>query len=144
LNAFINYTIEFSDTSLDYISWRFKKKTYQVMVDPNQYKHVFVPIIAVGEISGTVFLKKGKNIEGQGRVNLQIFDEKENKVAETLSEFDGYYSYLGLKTGKYTIRVDPKQLKALNYLSVPLVHEIVIKASEYGNILDNLDFNLID
>lgn len=144
LNAFINYTIEFSDTSLDYISWRFKKKTYQVMVDPNQYKHVFVPIIAVGEISGTIFLKKGKNIEGQGRVNLQIFDEKENKVAETLSEFDGYYSYLGLKTGKYTIRVDPKQLKALNYLSVPLVHEIVIKASEYGNILDNLDFNLID
>lgn len=144
LNAFINYTIEFSDTSLDYISWRFKKKTYQVMVDPNQYKQVFVPIIAVGEISGTIFLKKGKNIEGQGRVNLQIFDEKENKVAETLSEFDGYYSYLGLKTGKYTIRVDPKQLKALNYLSVPLVHEIVIKASEYGNILDNLDFNLID
>jgi hypothetical protein len=144
LNAFINYTIEFSDTSLDYISWRFKKKTYQVMVDPNQYKHVFVPIIAVGEISGTVFLKKGKNIEGQGRVNLQIFDEKENKVAETLSEFDGYYSYLGLKTGKYTIRVDPKQLKALNYQSLPLVHEIVIKASEYGNILDNLDFNLID
>jgi hypothetical protein len=144
LNAFISYTIEFSDTSLDYISWRFKKKTYQVMVDPNQYKQVFVPIIAVGEISGTIFLKKGKNIEGQGRVNLQIFDEKENKVAETLSEFDGYYSYLGLKTGKYTIRVDPKQLKALNYQSLPLVHEIVIKASEYGNILDNLDFNLID
>jgi hypothetical protein len=55
LNAFVSYIIEFSDTSLDYISWRFKKKTYQVMVDPNQYKRVFIPIITVGEISSTVF-----------------------------------------------------------------------------------------
>jgi hypothetical protein len=63
---------------------------------------------------------------------------------ETLSEFDGYYSYLGLKTGKYTIRVDPEQLKALNYQVLPLAHEIVIRASEDGDILDTLDFNLIE
>ena len=144
LNAFVSYIIEFSDTSLDYISWRFKKKTYQVMVDPNQYKRVFIPIVVVGEISGTVFLKKGENTQGQGRVNLQIFDEKENKIMETLSEFDGYFSYLGLKTGKYTIQVDLEQLKALNYQVLPLAHEIVIKASEDGDIIDNLNFNLTE
>jgi hypothetical protein len=55
LNALVSYIIEFSDTSLDYISWRFKKKTYRVMVDPKQYKRVFVPIITVGEISSTLF-----------------------------------------------------------------------------------------
>ena len=140
LNAFVNYTIEFSDTSLDYISYNFKNKIYQVMVDPNQYKRVFIPIIVVGEISGTVSLKKGKNTEGQGRITLQIFDEKENKIAETLSEFDGYYSYLGLNPGKYTVRVDPAQLKALNYQALPIAHEIVIRASEDGDIIDNLDF----
>ena len=90
------------------------------------------------------FKKKGKNIEGQGRVNLQVFDEKENKIMETLSEFDGYYSYLGLNPGKYTIRVDPEQLKALNYQVLPLAHEIVIKASEDGDIIDNLNFNLTE
>jgi len=144
LNAFVNYTIEFSDTSLDYISWRFKNKTYQVMVDPNQYKRVFIPIVAVGEVSGTVYLKKGKNKQGQGRVTLQIFDDKENKIGETLSEFDGYYSYLGLKTGKYTIRVDSSQLKSLNYQSLPGTYEVVIQVSEDGDIIDGLDFNLID
>ena len=144
LNSFINYNITFSDEDLDNFSWRFKHKTYQVLVDPNQYKRVFIPIISVGEISGTVSLKKGKNTQGQGRVTLHIFDEKENKIAETLSEFDGYYSYLGLKTGKYTIRVDPAQLKALNYNALPIAHEIVIYGSEDGDIVDNLDFNLID
>lgn len=142
LNAFLNYTIEFLDTNLDYISWKFKKKTYQVMVDPNQYKQVYIPIVAVGEISGTIYLKEGENRQGQGRVTLQIFDEKENKIAETLSEFDGYYSYLGLKTGKYTIRLDPSQLKVLKYQALPVAHEIVIQASEEGDIVDGLDFEL--
>jgi hypothetical protein len=63
---------------------------------------------------------------------------------ETLSEFDGYFSSLGSKTGKYTIRVDLEQLKALNYQVLPLAHEIVIRASEDGDILDTLDFNLIE
>ena len=142
LNAFVNYTIEFSDTSLDYISYKFKNKIYQVMVDPNQYKRVFIPIIVVGEISGTVSVKKGKNMKGQGRITLQIFDEKENKIAETLSEFDGYYSYLGLNPGKYTIRVDQAQLKTLNYKALPKVHQIAIKVSEYGDFIDGLDFTL--
>jgi hypothetical protein len=142
LNAFVNYTIEFLDTNLDNIAWRFKHKTYEILVDPNQYKRVFVPIIAVGEISGTVFLKKGEDIEGQGRVTLQIIDEKGNKIAETLSEFDGYFSYLGLKPGKYTVRVDEAQLKNLNYKALPKVHQVTIKVSEYGDIKDGLDFTL--
>ena len=103
LNAFVNYTIEFSDTTLNNIAWRFKHKTYKILVDPNQYKRVFIPVISVGEISGMVYLGS----RGQGRVTLQIIDEKGNKIAETLSEFDGYFSYLGLKPGKYTVRIDP-------------------------------------
>jgi hypothetical protein len=142
LNAFVNYTIEFSNTDLDYVSLRFKIKNYQVFVDPNQYKKVYVPIISVGEISGTVYIRKGKSIQGQGRVILHIFDEKGTKVAETLSEFDGYFNYLGLKPGKYTVRVNETQLKKLNYKALPLAHEVSIMVSEYGDIIDDLDFTL--
>ena len=138
LNAFVNYTIEFSANSLDNIAWRYKHKTYKILVDPNQYKRVFIPVISVGEISGMVYLGS----RGQGRVNLQILDEKENIVVETLSEFDGYYSYLGLKPGKYTVRIDPEQLKILNYKALPKVHQVTIKVSEYGDIVDGLDFTL--
>ena len=143
LNSFINYTIEFSDTNLDNIAWRFKHKTYKILVDPNQYKQVFIPVISVGEINGMVYLTSNSTKEGQGRVNIQILDEKGNIIVETLTEFDGYFNYLGLKPGKYILRVDPEQLKKLNYKALPATKEIVIKVSEYGDIVDNLTFNLI-
>ena len=138
LNAYVNYTIEFSDATLNNIGWRFKHKTYKILIDPNQYKRVFIPVISVGEINGMVYLGS----RGQGRVTLQIIHEKGNKIAETLSEFDGYFSYLGLKPGKYTVRIDPEQLKKLNYKALPKVHQITIKVSEYGDIIDGLDFTL--
>jgi hypothetical protein len=142
LNAFVNYTIKFSNTDLDNISWRFKDNTYQILVDPNQYKRVYVPIISVGEVNGMVYLVSDKTMKGQARVTLQIYDKKGEKVAETISEYDGYFSYLGLKPGIYTVRVDESQLKKLNYKSYPLVHQIVIKESTYGDLLEGLDFKL--
>jgi hypothetical protein len=142
LNAFVNYTVEFSDTDLNYVSWRFKNKNYQIHVDPNQYKHVYVPIITVGEASGMVYLKSGKTIKGQRGVRIQIYDEKGIKVAETRSEFDGYFSYLGLQAGKYSVRVDQAQLKSLNYQALPTAHQLTIKTSKYGDIIDDLDFTL--
>tara|TARA_B100000809_G_scaffold28830_1_gene25030 strand:- start:2030 stop:4624 length:2595 start_codon:yes stop_codon:yes gene_type:complete len=138
LNAFRNYNVEFLDTDLNNIAWRFKHKTYKIFVDPNQYKRVFIPVISVGEINGMVYLGS----RGQGRITIQVLDEKENIVVETLSEFDGYFNYLGLKPGKYTVRVDPEQIKNLNFKALPKVHQVTIKVSEYGDIIDDLDFTL--
>lgn len=142
LNAFVNYNVDFLDTDLDNISWRFKHNTYQVLVDPNQYKRVFVPIVSVGEVNGMVYMISGQRMKGQSRVILQIYDEKGEKVAETLSEFDGYFSYLGLKPGKYIIRVDEEQLNKLNYQSTPAVYQIDIKISAEGDIVEGLEFKL--
>jgi hypothetical protein len=142
LNAFVNYNIVFSDTDLDYVSLRFKHKTYQVLVDPNQYKHVYVPVIPVGEVSGMIYIKSEEILRGQSRVRIYVYDKEGTKVAETLSEFDGYFNYLGLKPGKYTVRVDEAQLNNLNYKSLPKVHQVTIKVSEYGDIIDGLDFTL--
>lgn len=142
LNAFVNYNVEFSNNDLETISWKLKHKTYQILVDPNQYKRVFVPIISMGEVNGMVYLNKEDSSEGLGRVTIQIYDEKGKKVAEVLSEFDGYFSYLGLKPGKYTVRLDDAQLKKLNYQSSLKAHEIFIAVSEEGTIVDGIDFNL--
>ena len=142
LNAFVNYNIEFSNTDLNYISWRFKRNTYQVLVDPNQYKKILVPIVSLGEVSGTVFLSSAEKLKGQGRVTVVIYNEKKQKVGETLSEFDGYFSYLGLQPGKYTVEVDAAQMKKLNYQVTPVLQPITIKVSEEGDIVEELDFIL--
>jgi hypothetical protein len=142
LNAFINYNVTFYDDDLDNISWRFKHKTYQILVDPNQYKRVEVPILSVGEISGMVYLNKENISKGQERITIQVLDKKGNKVAETLSERDGYFNYLGLNPGEYTIRIDEKQLQKLGYQAAPSKHNITIKVSVDGAIIDDLDFTI--
>ena len=142
LNAFINYNVVFSNNSLDNISWKFKHNTYQILVDPNQYKKVDIPILVVGEVSGMVYLNKNDAVKGQGRITIQIYDNKGNKVAETLSESDGYYSYLGLKPGTYSIKINEEQLKKLGYLATPSYQKAVIKVLADGDIVDGLDFTI--
>jgi hypothetical protein len=142
LNSFINYNITFFDDDLDNVSWRFKYKSYQVLVDPHQYKRVDVPIFSVGEISGMIYLNKDNISKGLGRITIQVIDKKGNKVAETLSESDGYYNYLGLNPGEYTIRIDEKQLQELGYQASPSKHNITIKVSVDGAIIDALDFTM--
>jgi len=142
LNGFVNYMVEFNDNDLENIGWHFTRKTYQVLVDPNQFKRVYVPIVAMGEATGMVYKKNDNNLRGIGRITLHIFDKQGNKVAETLSESDGYLSYLGLKPGEYIACVDTAQLRDLNLTVKPLCQGFTIKALEYGDIVNGLEFVL--
>ena len=142
LNSFVNYIVEFNDNDLENIGWQFTHKIYQITVDPNQFKRVEVPIVVMGEASGNVYIKEGENTKGIGRITIHILDEKGNKVAETLSESDGYISYLGLKPGAYKACLDPEQLQNLNLTVSPICRDFTIKASEYGDIVNGLDFTL--
>ena len=142
LNSFVSYNIIFFDIDLDNIAWKFKHKTYQVIVNPNQYKRVDVPILSLGEVSGMVYLKKENSNKGQARVSIEIIDKKGNKVAETQSEFDGYYYYLGLNPGEYTVRVNEEQLKNLGYLATPSIHNAIIEVLIDGAIIEGLDFTI--
>jgi len=142
LNAFINYNVRFSDADLDNISLKFKHKTYQILVDPNQYKKVAVPILVMGEINGMVLLNKNATVNGQGRIRIHIKNEKGDKVAETLSESDGYFSYLGLKPGAYNICIDENQLKNIGYQTSKPMHKVVLKQLVDGDIIEGLDFEI--
>lgn len=140
LNAFVKYTIEFSDNDLENIAWRFRYKKFEILVDPNTYKHVSVPIVAVGEVNGYVYFNDGSARSGLGRMLIQVYDEQGKLLAESLSESDGYFSYLGLSPGNYTVHIDPVQLETLGYKSSPVFHEAAIEISTSGDIVGGLDF----
>jgi hypothetical protein len=142
LNSFVNYNVQFSDADLENISWRFKHRSYEILVDPNQYKKVEVPIVVVGEVSGMVYLNTEGKLKGLGRITIQIFNDQGQKVVETLSEADGYFSYLGLKPGKFIVKVDDKQLGKLDYKSSPQLHKVEIEVSEDGTVVEELDFQI--
>ncbi len=142
LNAFRYYTVEFCDDDLENIAWKFKHKRYQVMVDPNHYKRIYLPVQSVGEVSGSIMLKRGEKTQGIGRMVVQIFDDKGEKVAETLSERDGYFSYVGLESGDYTIKVDSEQLELLKFITRPIEQTISVEGKLEGDFIDDLAFEM--
>lgn len=141
LNSFISYTVEFNDNDLENLAWRFKHKTYSVLVDPNQFKRVDIPIVSVGEASGMVYRSSDNSLKGLGRILVKFYGKNSNKlVAETLSESDGYVYYLGLAPGEYVAMVDSVQLSNLDFKTDPVQREFTIKTSEQGDIVSGIDF----
>jgi hypothetical protein len=96
----------------------------------------------MSEVNGTIYVRNGQTKKGQGRIAVQIFDSRNKKVAETVSESDGYYSYLGLKSGTYRIQLEDKQLGKGKYQAQPKEQQFTVYASEEGTIADRLDFTL--
>ncbi|MBP1666900.1 MAG: hypothetical protein H6Q23_1760, partial [Bacteroidetes bacterium] len=134
--------VELDPNSFENIAWRLEKQTYSIVVDPDILKYIEIPISIAGEASGYVFLESDGEKEGQGRIIVSFFDNDLNPVAKTLTEDDGYFSYFGLTSGKYYVRVDTAQLRTLNMISTPDTLQFTIAGGIDGDIADGLDFVL--
>lgn len=138
LTPYTSYLLELDKNSFDNISWQMHNLTMKVMIDPNQFKNIEVPISVMGEATGTVSTGE----RGQGRILVCFYRTDGSRAARVLTESDGYYSYLGLKPGQYTVRVDEEQLKKINLVSEPELIPINISHSFDGDIVESLDFKL--
>jgi len=65
-------------------------------------------------------------------------------AGRTLTEADGYYSFLGLTPGTYFVKVDDGQLRKLNMTADPEFHKIVNTGSVDGDLEGGLDFVLTE
>ena len=143
LNAFINYNIEFSNNDLESIAWRFKNKIYSILVDPNQYKRVDIPIVSVGEVLGMVYMNNKNSLKGIGRILINFYKKDNGElITKALSERDGYINYLGFEPGNYIARIDSLQLSKLDFVSDPPQINFTIKTSEEGDIVEDINFIL--
>ena len=142
LEPYTNYFIELDRNSFDNIAWQIRMQTLSVAIDPNQFRLVEVPIAVVGEASGMVFIQRNKRRNGQGRIVVCFYDKDSKLVARTISEAEGYFSFLGLAPGSYTVRVDTTQLRKLNMTSKPISSQIDIARTKDGDVVDNLEFVL--
>ena len=141
LNAFTYYTVELNNNELNNIAWRFKKNTYRILVDPNQFKRVDIPIQSLGEVSGMVYTNTNNTQKGIGRILVKLYKKDSKKaVAETLTESDGYIYFLGIEPGDYIARIDSEQLEVLNMVSLPAQLPVTIKRSVDGDIVDGIKF----
>ena len=139
LEAYTNYSIELDGSGFDRLAWKFPKANYSVVIDPNYVKNVEVPISVFGEASGRVILKDGAEETGQGNVILNFYDGHSKKVGQTVSETDGYFSYLGLLPGKYTVLMDSAQLRLMELKGETAAIPFVITRNVEGDLVNNLD-----
>lgn len=142
LEPYTSYYLEFTTASFENIAWQIKKPLVSVSCNPNEIKLIEIPIMIAGEISGTIFLTDKKRNRGLGGIVILIYNSKNEQAGRTISEADGYYSFIGLKPGDYKARVDSAQLKKIQMECVPLELLFTIKAIEDGDVISGKDFTL--
>ncbi len=103
----------------------------QVISRPGKVTQLDIPIIMMGEISGTVFYRgKGGNHEAQG-VKVELLDETGHMVQSVISDYDGFYLFTKLKAGKYSL--DP----VTDNVNNTSIRKVEILAD--GTIADGID-----
>jgi hypothetical protein len=131
LEPFVTYTLIFDETSFESLTWKLPFKNVKVTTDPNQFKKIMVPVLPMGEISGLVADDKGNAL---GRILVVFIDEEGKKVAQTISESDGYFTYIGFKPGVYKVAIDSMQLQILKRESDPVT--VTVKPDIQGDVVD--------
>lgn len=141
LQPYIDLMLEIDPISLDNIAWKIPDSRIRVHTLPNHFQEIHVPVVVMGEVGGMVYLDQGQGPRGQGRIRVNILDENGELAASILTEGDGYFTYLGLKPGKYSAEIDPEQMQNLGYTASEAI-EFDIEVDEYGDIVDTLEFTI--
>ncbi|MBN1107611.1 MAG: SPOR domain-containing protein, partial [Bacteroidales bacterium] len=142
LEPYTSYYIELDGGGFESITWQLPFKTISVKVDPNILKTVEVPVLVVGEASGTVYLEEDGIRTGQDRVIVNFYNDRLEPAGRLLSESDGYFSLFGLKPGNYFVRPDTAQLRKLSMTSEPDSIFFTVKGGKEGDFIEGLDFTL--
>ena len=141
LDPYNYYYLRIDKFSFDNIAWQISKPTIRISVEPNRYKQLYIPVAVVGEVSGMVYRKDSVHTKGQGQI-LVNFYRGDSLVAKVLSEPDGYFSYVGLPPGMYTVKIDPAQLQRMEMYALPEAKEIEIRPNPEGDIIEGLEFTI--
>jgi hypothetical protein len=140
LEAYNSFILSIDVNSFEEIAWRIKTATIKIEISPNQFKILEIPITVLGEVSGTVFIQKDTTLQSQKQILINIYNKDGVIVAQTISEQDGYFSYLGLAPGDYSIKPDPAQAKKLGLTFSSTNSRVKIKATLKGDIISGIDF----
>lgn len=142
LDAYTSYFVEFDKNSFDNIAWQIKTTTLRVGIDPNHFTFLEVPVSVMGEVNGTVYFKGKFGTEGLGRIIVNIYNSDSVRVARTITETDGYFTYLGLAPGNYFVAVDGEQLRKLKMQSATELIPVTLKRTREGDAKGGLVFVL--
>lgn len=142
LEPYIKNHVELNTDRINNIAWRVINKNLNITLNPNQLKTIEIPVVIVGEVGGTVNRNENGKRIGTGGLKINIYDTDNVLTTTILSEPDGYFSFLGLKSGQYSAKIDSLQLQKLQMKAEPANASFEIENGADGSIVDNLEFVL--
>ncbi|MFY9364491.1 MAG: hypothetical protein WAP18_05285 [Bacteroidales bacterium] len=140
LQPYTDYLVTLDGKNLDNIAWKLPYNTMSVKVDPNQFKQIDIPVVVMGEASGEVYLRTEHTLKGQGRITVHFFNKDTVFKHSTMTESDGYFSFIGLAPGDYLAAIDPNQMTKLDMTASPAFIPFTIEPSMDGDIVYDLEF----
>lgn len=143
LEPYNDLLLNLDATSFDNLSWQLPFKTISVTTEPNKVKRLELPVSVISEVSGFVNIKYKSGDEGLGRVTIIIRDGRGKIIKNLLTEPDGYYNFLGLKPGDYSIELDPQQLATIKMSSDGMSQIINVSPTEDGEMIEGINFYLV-
>lgn len=139
LEAYNSFLVTLDKNSFDEIAWQIKLGTIKVEVGPNQFRLLEIPVSVLGEVSGIIYTQTANGKKMLERMLINIYNYRGVLVAQTLSETDGYYSYLGLAPGSFTIKPDPEQILKLGLQFLAGKLNFTIEGTYKGDVQKNMD-----
>jgi hypothetical protein len=142
LEPYTSYLMQLDESSLENIAWRLGHKTKSIYIDPNQFKVIEIPVLPMGEVSGTVYLDRDGRQRPLGRVLINIYHEDGRLFTQTMTEPDGYFINMQLPPGNYYLTPDFAQLQRMGVTADQERIGFEIMPDEYGDIVFGLDLVL--
>ena len=141
LEAYASYILHL-DASFESIAWDIRNKTIRVVIDPNQFKVLEIPVAVFGEVTGMVYLKDDSSQKPQGRILVCFYRSDKSMAGQAITEADGSFDFTGLAPGNYTAEVSSGQLEKLHMICRPWTLAFKISADKNGDVADGLEFIL--
>lgn len=107
-------TLKLDPTSLPDISLGPVSGGIEIVPRPGVIHATDFAVVALSEIEGITRFESAGSIKGVSGVRLQLIDARNQVVAATRTEIDGYYFFEEVRPGPYRIVVDEEQASRLN------------------------------
>jgi hypothetical protein len=141
LEAYASYILHV-DASFESVAWNIRNKTIRVVIDPNQFKVLEIPVAIYGEVSGMVYKREDSGRKPLGRIVVCFYRSDRSLAGQTISEEDGSFDFAGLAAGAYIAEISPAQLEKLHLVCRPWTLSFKISVKKDGDVVEGLEFNL--
>jgi hypothetical protein len=103
---------------------------------PGHVTNLDVPIIMLGEVMGTTYIRRDGHAQELPGLSLDLTDARGVPIKTMRSAYDGFFDFAGVLPGSYTLRVSAVEAKHLDLL-LPSPKPFTI--TPQGTLIDGLD-----